>query len=130
MENKLQNYVVNNLRVIVNENRITQEALGDKMNLSRHMIANYLKGRTELTLKMIEKFANALDISAIEPFIGFDGWGGSFNPKVIGKRNKTFVSGRNLNVNSGAELEIENRYLKQIIEEKNEQIKLLKTLIK
>lgn len=129
MENNLQTHVINALRNLLNVNDLTQNDLAEKNNLTRQTISNYFTNRTDLTLNMAERLANSLGVPVVKVVENYQG---AFSPTVTGNRNKTQVTGGNYTVTRGpgAEIETENKYLKQLIKEKDEQIRLLKSLIK
>lgn len=52
------------------------------------------------------------------------------NQIVTGNENTTAFAGNNISMESGSIYQTENKYLKQLLKEKDEQIKLLKDAIK
>lgn len=47
---------------------LTQAELGEKLNMSEHRISEIECGKCNLTLKTINKFSNALNISPVKLF--------------------------------------------------------------
>ena len=58
--------ILEQIKVMVQREKLTQEYLAEKMNISRSYVSMILKGDTVLNKDLIMKFADALDLSVEE----------------------------------------------------------------
>ena len=58
--------ILEQIKVMVQREKLTQEYLAEKMNISRSYVSMILKGDRVLNKELIMKFADALDLSVEE----------------------------------------------------------------
>lgn len=63
MQHTLQHHIINKLRKELVKRNLTQGQLGDKLNKSRQMVANYLTERTDLTINILEEICDVLSLN-------------------------------------------------------------------
>ena len=70
METDLKKIVGHRLQMLRMEKNLTQEQMGEKLNLSTSAYCKIEYGETDLTLTRLNKIAEVLNMSALELFIG------------------------------------------------------------
>lgn len=72
-ETDLKKIVGRRLQMLRMEKNLTQEQMGDKLNLSTSAYCKIEYGETDLTLTRLNKIADVLNMSALELFNKIDG---------------------------------------------------------
>lgn len=72
-ETDLKKIVGHRLQMLRMEKNLTQEQMGDKLNLSTSAYCKIEYGETDLTLTRLNKIADVLNMSALELFNKIDG---------------------------------------------------------
>lgn len=127
METTLQNHCISIIREAMQTSNLTQSAISEILGATRQTVANILTGRTELTLNTFETLAGAVGL-AVDQIIN------TYRPAghvatTTGNRNQINQAGGNVTSAETVALETEIKYLRELLSEKNEQIKLYKTII-
>ena len=73
METDLKKIVGHRLQMLRMEKNLTQEQMGEKLNLSTSAYCKIEYGETDLTLTRLNKIAEVLNMSALELFNKIDG---------------------------------------------------------
>lgn len=73
IETDLKKIVGHRLQMLRMEKNLTQEQMGDKLNLSTSAYCKIEYGETDLTLTRLNKIAEVLNMSAMELFNKIDG---------------------------------------------------------
>ena len=73
METDLKKIVGQRLQLLRMEKNLTQEQMGEQLNLSTSAYCKIEYGETDLTLSRLNKIANILNMSAAELFSKIDG---------------------------------------------------------
>lgn len=73
METDLKKIVGQRLQLLRLEKNLTQEQMGEKLNLSTSAYCKIEYGETDLTLTRLNRIAEVLDMSAFELFSKIDG---------------------------------------------------------
>lgn len=79
MENDLKKIVGQRLQLLRIEKNLTQEQMGEQLNLSTSAYCKIEYGETDLTLTRLNKIAEILKMSATELFYKIDGDTANFN---------------------------------------------------
>lgn len=130
MEHNLQNYAVGYIINTMERRRIPQKELANILGLSKQTVSNYLTNKSKFTLHVLEDFLSALGLPVSALVNDYENrfLTGGQSLAVSGNENLTNLAGGNITTGSD-KLQTENTYLKQLIKEKDEQIKLLRELL-
>ena len=84
METDLKKIVGQRLQLLRMEKNLTQEQMGEKLNLSTSAYCKIEYGETDLTLTRLNKIAEVMNMSAIDLFRKIDGNSNFNNSSTIG----------------------------------------------
>ena len=84
METDLKKIIGQRLQLLRQEKNLTQEQMGEKLNLSTSAYCKIEYGETDLTLTRLNKIAEVLNMSALELFKRIDGSAYFNNAGTIG----------------------------------------------
>ena len=84
METDLKKIVGQRLQLLRMEKNLTQEQMGEKLNLSTSAYCKIEYGETDLTLTRLNKIAEVMNMSAIDLFRKIDGNSSFNNSSTIG----------------------------------------------
>lgn len=84
METDLKKIVGQRLQLLRMEKNLTQEQMGEKLNLSTSAYCKIEYGETDLTLTRLNKIAEVMNMSAIDLFRKIDGNSYFNNSSTIG----------------------------------------------
>ena len=85
METDLKKLVGQRLQLLRLERNLTQEQMSEKLNLSTSAYCKIEYGETDLTLTRLNKIADILNMSAVEPFTRIEGDTYNNYPKDYGR---------------------------------------------
>ena len=85
METDLKKLVGQRLQLLRLERNLTQEQMGEKLNLSTSAYCKIEYGETDLTLTRLNKIADILNMSAVELFTRIEGDTYNNYPKDYGR---------------------------------------------
>lgn len=105
MENDLKKIVGERLKVLRTEKRLTQEQMGEKLNISTSAYCKLEYGETDLTLTRLNQIAETLDMTPLDLFNRLEGSTYFNNCNHIGvgvaRENSTINT---INIDNGQEL--------------------------
>jgi transcriptional regulator with XRE-family HTH domain len=122
--------IITRLLLWASEKNMNASQFADKLGIARQSVSGWKRGEHAPTLDLLCEIFNIFpDLDANWLFGREAKTGATQNQDVTGNKNYTSMAGKDM-VNEPSMLQQENKYLKQLIKEKDEQITLLKHVLK